>query len=400
MMTKKKIRILAVIESFGSDQYGAAQVVIQLADFYQQHEEISYRILSAQLGKIPDEHLAHVRQVPAGKSILTNNKITYRLRWHPGMRKFIQQQIDDFAPDIVHMHGTTTPLSRETVNVAALNNIPVLLTAHGTISPWLWRYKGWAYFILKTLYWKILQRPSLRKAGYVHAITQNEARDMLREFPDATQILIPNALDLQSIIPLEYKTPEHYFLFVGRLHPKKGVALLLQAFIKASLPESWRLAIIGPDFDPQYSLYLRSIVSKANFEDRVSFLGPIFDNRKYELMQKAWAAVVPSFSEVIALTNLEAASVRTPTITTLETGVEDWDKHGGLIVKPEVEELTRALEQAASWGLEERLKRGQQIQEWVENSYNWNTIGPKWLNAYQQIIERDSDKRKNAIRLE
>lgn len=391
MTTEKKMRILVVTEALGIDLFGVAQVVLQLADFYQQHDGISYRILTARLGQIPEAYLGHVRQIPAGKSILTDNRLTRRLRWRPGMHRFIQEQIDDFAPDIVHVHGTITPLSREAVKVAESNNIPVLLSAHNMTNPWMWHYKGQMYFILKSLYWKILQRPPLRKARYVHAISRSEARDLQKEFPGAIQILISNAVDLSTMVPLEYTTPEPYFLFVGRLHPVKGVELLLHAFGRASLPESWRLVVIGPDFDPQYSLQLHRIVSNSNLEDRVSFLGPIFDNRKYELMQKAWAMVVPSFSEGFALVNLEAAAVRTPTITTIETGVEDWNEHGGLIVKPDVEELTRALEQAASWGLEERLRRGTQIQEWTGKSYDWSAVGPRWLQAYQHIIEKSTD---------
>ncbi len=213
---------------------------------------------------------------------------------------------------------------------------------------------------------------------------------MGKEFPAATQVFVPNAIDLQMTANRIYQEPEPFFLFVGRLHPKKGVEMLLHSFRRALLPETWRLVIVGPDFDPKYSLRLRQIVSDANLNERVSFLGPIFDDRKQELMQKAWAVVVPSFSEVVALVNLEAATVRTPTITTTETGVEEWDKHGGLITKPDVEDLARALEQSALWGLEERLMRGQQIQEWVEAFYGWKTIGPRWLETYQRIISESN----------
>lgn len=376
-----EMKILIVTDALGIDQFGVARVVLQLADFYEQ-AGISYRILAATLGQIPASRLPFVQQVPG----LPTANLPGISHWHPATRKFIQKHIDNFAPDVVHVHGCITPLTGIAVSTAASKNVPTLLSAHGMLDPWLWRYRGIGFFILKSLYWKILQRPALRKAHFVHAITRDEARLMRKEFPTAAQVLIPNAIDFHALANRIYTEPEPYFLFVGRLHPKKGVEMLLHAFRQASLPGSWRLVVVGPDFDPRYSLKLRQIVSDANLRQRVSFLGPIFDDRKQDLMQRAWAVVVPSFGEVVALVNLEAAMVRTPTITTLETGVEEWDEHGGLTVKPDVGDLTRALERSASWEPEERLRRGRQLQEWVRRFYDWSEIGPQWLRAYRRVI--------------
>ena len=61
----------------------------------------------------------------------------------------------------------------------------------------------------------------------------------------------------------------------------------------------------------------------------MEFLGPVYGAEKWALIQRAWAMIVPSYSEVVGMVNLEAALCSVPSITTYETGLTDWNEGGG-----------------------------------------------------------------------
>ena len=181
---------------------------------------------------------------------------------------------------------------------------------------------------------------------------------------------------------------EPYLLFLGRLHPVKGIELLIEAFAKCirEIKRKFRLLIVGPESDPSYTAKLKSLVRLLGVEEKVIFLGPVFGpQEKLSLYRHAWAFCAPSQTEVMGLVNLEAASVELPVVTTHETGLWDWEEGGGLLVHPQVEELSRALKQVFSWSDSERRDRGRKLRQLVERRYSWQAVGPQWLELYASL---------------
>ncbi len=84
------------------------------------------------------------------------------------------------------------------------------------------------------------------------------------------------------------------------------------------------------------------------------------------------------------MVNLEAAFLETPTITTSATGLVDWALFGGLIIDDGVISLQNALEESASWTIEERLYRGSQISKYVTSNYSLEAVGNKWIQLFHQ----------------
>ena len=74
-----------------------------------------------------------------------------------------------------------------------------------------------------------------------------------------------------------------------------------------------------------------------------------------------------------------------PVVTTHETGLCGWEAGGGLLVHPQVEELSRALKQVFSWSDRERQDRGQKLRQLVERRYSWQAVGPQWLELYSSL---------------
>ena len=199
-----------------------------------------------------------------------------------------------------------------------------------------------------------------------------------------TVSVIPNALIVDTAIDDTMATePARRFVFLGRLHPVKGVDLLIEAFGNARLDDDWELVIAGPEDVPAYAIQLKARAAKSPRAARIHFTGPIYGPEKISLLRSAWAVVVPSRTEVIGMVNLESASLATPTITTPNTGLDEWSEVGGMLTENNASDLQAALQVCAVWSINERMRRGHQIRDHVLQHYSLDSVGHEWLRLYR-----------------
>lgn len=315
-------------------------------------------------------------------------------RYPKGLRSYLESLAP--APGkVFHLHGVWMGFQWLAGRVALRQGTPALLSPHGMLNSWHLQNLGFNS-LKKLAYWWTVAHPAFRHIPKIHAVTPLERDELAGYFPGQAIEVIPNAIDLGEMDGLLSRlgdeavpgVEEPYLLFLGRLHPVKGLDLLIRAFA-AGLPGAagkFRLVIAGPEEVCSYAGSLKSLVKELGIEEKVSFLGPVYGSRKLSLYQKAWAFCAPSRSEVIGLVNLEAAAVKLPVVTTYGTGLCGWEEAGGILVQPRVEELSRALEQVFSWSESERQERGEKLRQLVERRYSWQVVGPQWLELYASLI--------------
>lgn len=374
----KKLKVLLVSEGYGQSFFGVAKVVEDLRCRMRDCDAV-IKVAALVVGR-------NDNQIADGAIVeLPYWKWTRTMRFHYRQARAFADVVDDFQPDVIHVHGVLVPLQRVAVVCALRRKIPVVISAHGMLQPWLWQQLGSTRFWIKRMYWVVVMRQVLQKANYLHAITQDESQILGEEFPGIPQILIPNAISLEEFSASQsVPDTERYILFLGRLHPVKGVHMLIEAFTALS-DTTYKLVIAGPNDSIQYTNQLKESVNRAELEGQVSFVGEVGGMKKQSLLTKAWVVVVPSYTEVMAMVNLEAAASFTPTITTKMTGLNGWAESGGLLIDPDVAQLKQALEQSLSWSLEERLARGRQARQFVTDRYSWDVVGKRWMDAYKKI---------------
>ncbi len=301
--------------------------------------------------------------------------------------------LDRLAADpgvVLHLHGVWGAPMWLAARLAARRGLPALLSPHDMLSPWHWRH-GRLRRLKKLIYWRLLAAPAFAGVSAVHAITPREARQLAGQFPGTRLEVIPNAVDLAAAdaglaaADAAPPGPQPYVLFLARLHPKKGIDLLLEAFARARGGRNFELVIVGPDDSPAYTRSLRALAAARGLTHRVRFPGPVFGPEKWALYKHAWAFCLPSRSEVVGIVNLEAAAAGVPVVTTHETGLEDWEEGGGLLIHPRVAELQAALEQVFSWSPAERTARGRELRRLVAARYSTAAVGPRWLQLYQSL---------------
>ncbi len=230
------MRVLIVTEAIGKNFYGVEQVIVDLVKRLILFG-FQFRILVSNIGDV-SEITADVERIPS-------DAVENRFRWHPGMRDFFIQEIAEFHPDIVHVHGVFTFVQRTAVEVARAMNIPTLWSTHGGLEAWVWRQNSLFHRLGRRLYWRFVLSPSYKKVNAVHVITDLESRTLAGYFPNLPQVEIPNGIDLSIIPYIPAQLPEKKFVFLGRLHPVKGVDLLLKAFSRICLDDC-QLIIAGP----------------------------------------------------------------------------------------------------------------------------------------------------------
>ncbi len=306
--------------------------------------------------------------------------------WHypQGGLQPLMQWIDESRPTHLHVHEFWRAAFVVGMLAARLRDIPIVLSAHGLTAPIALSNQGWPRRLKKLLYWNLLGRHLMPPNCRLHAITQLESQHFSSFFPRTADVVIPNAIDLDSFpatLLAEVLRPTKTILFLGRLHPIKGVDLLIEAFAASSLDTSWELLIAGPEEIPEFVDKLKKMAIDAA-PRRIRFLGHCGGERKLRLLASAWVLAAPSHSEVIGMVNLEAAAMCTPSITTHATGLTDWETFGGKLIEPGVGPIIKALEEAADWSVQERLARGDSMRKLVQDKFSLTTVGEQWTDFY------------------
>jgi len=284
---------------------------------------------------------------------------------------------------IFHIHGIWMYPQYIASKIAYQNKNPYIITSHGMLEPWLWEQGT----LKKKLYFNLMIKKYFTHANVLHAITPNEKDNLHTLFSHPWIEVIPNSICYTKIdaYNIQRQESEKFILFVGRLHPKKGIDLLIKAFSKLK-DKKIRLKIAGPL--NAYKDELAALVTSLNVENRVDFLGMVTGEKKFQLYKNAWVFVAPSFSEVVGMVNLEAGILGTPVITTYQTGLyKEWMDNGGILINPNIDELYNTLSETVEWSEEERNERGNALKKFIIKHYSWEYNLPKWIELYKDIID-------------
>jgi glycosyltransferase involved in cell wall biosynthesis len=305
--------------------------------------------------------------------------------WHysPSFPNLLRAETEAFAPDIVHIHGFWMGPQYVAAKIARGLGIPTVLSVHGSLFYERWQQTKSLARLKKGVYAKLLASPRFSRVSLLHAITGQERELLAQMFPGMPMVLIPNWID-PGDAPDVLKPPQQHFAFIGRISPEKNLKNLIEGFQQARLDTSWRLSIVGPTGDAAHLAHLKQLA--APDRGRIDFPGPLYGADKDHFLAKLQAVVVPSFTEVISLVNLECAAAGIPTITTRETGLVEWQDHGGLLSSVDAASLASAMQAAARWSPEERQSRGASLRALVEQKYSESVVTDQWIEAYSRLL--------------
>ena len=240
---------------------------------------------------------------------------------------------------------------------------------------------------LKKVFWPLLQRPALSAAACFHATADSEYEDIRRMGFRQPVAIIPNGIDIPELLPKAEKACRT-LLFLGRIHPKKGLDMLLPAWraVQGRFPE-WHLKIVGPD-NRGHLGEMQHLASKLRLE-RVEFSGALFGAQKWQAYRDADLFVLPTYSENFGLAVAEALASSTPAIATKGApwaGLQQ--QQAGWWIDIGVDPLVACLEDALAQSADKLQAMGKRGRNWMVAEYSWKRVGQQIFDIYRWVLDR------------
>ncbi len=284
---------------------------------------------------------------------------------------------------------------------------PYLVTANGMLEPWTLSRSKWIKRAAALCY----ENRMLRSAASLQANTEKEAADFRAYGLRSPICLIPNGVALPEVSssePLRQRSGgPRVLLFLGRLHPKKGLVNALRAWAevmgeeaRGTGREAWQFVIAGWD-QGGHGDELKALCRELglDYSDNPSgnsdsaspapviFNGPAFGKEKDALMRKAEAFILPSFSEGLPMAVLEAWAYGIPVLMTDHCNLPEGFAAGAAIrIGTEVPGIAgglRELFQGSPGDLEAMGGAGRTL---VEEQFTWPKVAAQMKEVYEWML--------------
>ncbi len=334
----------------------------------------------------------------AGVAVTRVGPVTGPLQRHAELKSKVDQAVSQ--ADVVHIHGMWLEVLYLAATAAQRQKKPYLIRPCGMLDPWSLSQSRWRKKIMLAL----RVRKNLENAAALH-FTADLERDLtapLRLRPPAiiepngvnlkeVTIPVPESLHLRHAYPQLGQGPVAFFL--SRLHHKKGLDLLIQAF--ADVVKRWPeanapnaplpgLAIAGSG-EPEYVESLIAMAANLEIADRVVFTGQLLGEAKAAAFQSADVFCLPSHQENFGIAVAEALAAGTFVVISDQINIyrEIVDAGLGDAVSLESNELADALLN--------RLKNPPQKAAaragvWATDRYNWDRIAERWVQVHYPTL--------------
>ncbi len=309
-----------------------------------------------------------------------------------GFQRGLMERLRAYCPDLVHVHGLWMFPSVAALRWSA-GSKPYAISPHGMLDPWAVRNSAWK----KRLAARFYEDAHLTGAACIHALCDAE-RDAVRAYGLKNPVcVIPNGVDLPAassgVPPLwagEVPAGAKVLLYLGRLHPKKGLPALFAAWAAAgrrgALPDDWFLVIAGWDQNG-HQHELETLASELRIRERIRFVGPQFGLDKQTSYERAQAFVLPSLSEGLPMTVLEAWSHGLPVLMTPQCNLPvGFECGAALAMEPEAGDVARCLGELGTMSERDRQAMGRRGRQLVVDRFTWDTISREMLAVYRWAL--------------
>lgn len=290
---------------------------------------------------------------------------------------------DPRRQSVVHLHGLWDAGSVATVMLMRGRNAPLVVSPRGMLEPWALKQSH----VKKKVAWMAWQRHVMLRSALLHA-TSHEEYIHLRELGLRTPVaVIPNGLEFPvglaepSANSGPAGTPKRC-LFLSRLHPKKGLPMLLEAWA-ALKPVGWRLHIAG-DGDARYVQEMKNLARSVDVD--ACFTGELAGDAKWQFLASGSLFVLPTYSENFGIAVAEAMAVGLPVITTTGAPWSVLATRGmGWWVAPQPDALRQALRDALSQPDDQLAAMGARAKAYARSEFGWQAIGERMARCYRWL---------------
>jgi glycosyltransferase involved in cell wall biosynthesis len=245
--------------------------------------------------------------------------------------------------DLVHLSAVWQPLGLAVASAARKAHKPYICSLRGCVNPWIWK----THTVKHKIYWRLFEFPLLAGAAALHATCASEREDALALGVGRQQkfYVVPNCLDTHAYAhnpPLRQRfrdslglsAAQKLILYLGRIHPQKGIDLFLDAAAEVlrSSPQ-WLYVIAGPS-GGGYSGYLAQKIRRLGLENQVRIMDLLQDDMRLGALSAADVLALTSTSENFGMSIVEAMAASVPVLVSDRVGIahEIQEDQAGLVV--------------------------------------------------------------------
>lgn len=297
--------------------------------------------------------------------------------------------------DLVHIHSLYLFPTLVASWLCWRAQIPYIIRPHGTLDPLIRR----RHRMLKFIYHRLIEDRTLRKAAAVHFTSEDEEALASPVLPPGTATKVLSlaintaqyeGLAEQQTAKQSLGIPADTFLlvFIGRMNFKKGLDLLGKAFLDVCDRHGKLSLLVAGPADDSSGTKMKEFIEKAGLSASVSFLGYLELAEQRTVLAAADTWILPSYSENFGLAVVEAMAAGVPVIITDRVNI--WravsGANAGIVVKPAVPEIARAITRMVEISPAERRHMGDNGRSLAIASYSWGTVGKRLEGLYASII--------------
>ena len=318
--------------------------------------------------------------------------LNHSFKYSRGLASWLNSNVKQY--DAVHIHAVFNHACVAAARACQKQGVPYIIRPLGTLDPWSMRQNP----LRKKLFWQVIGRKMLDRASVVHYTAQGELSATEPSLNLSRGRVIPLGLEVDeacserlpvpSIIGDSISNP--YVLVLSRLHEKKGLDVLIDAFLNLTEKASyshWRLLIAG-DGDAVYVNQLQLKVADRNAKEKIVFVGWLAGGEKESVLDHAALLALPSYQENFGLCVIEALAHEVPVLVSPQVNLAEDIKaaSAGWVSEVDSSALEACLAQALG-DKNERVRRGSAGKEF-SRQFRWSTIAEDLEQIYSTITAR------------
>jgi glycosyltransferase involved in cell wall biosynthesis len=278
---------------------------------------------------------------------------------------------------------------------------PYVVFTHGQLDPWFKRHYPLKH-LKKCLYWPWAEYRVLRDAQAVLSTCLEEAKLVRKSFwpfPDNGVVVGygtagPNGDPKAEREAFLGRFPElrgkRLAVFLGRLHPKKGCDLLIQAFAQALAKDpAWRLVMAGPD-QTGWQPELTALAKKLKIADRITWTGMVDGDVRWGTLRAAEVFVLPSHSENFGIVVAEALACGVPVL--ISDRVNIWREivadGAGLVASDSLAGTARLLQTWTGMSPSEQDRLRSRTVECFRKNFEVSRAATRLIETLEQVVAR------------
>lgn len=317
-----------------------------------------------------------------------------KMKWF-GVQKDIECAIDEIKPDLIHIHSIWQLMLHFGAAAARKKGVPYIIAPRGTLEKWSLNQK----WLKKKIALLTYQGYDLRHAAALHVTADSEEVQCNNLGFHQYKIKSTNGVNLPKELPIKQKKQggPRRALFLSRMHKKKGVMELVEAWAKVrswfraqGLEFNWICELVYTKSGSEelaYEAKVKARVEELGLSDQFIFTGPLDDDKKWEAYARADLFVLPTYSENFGIVVAEALWAGVPVVTTKGTPWSDLVSNNcGWWIDTGVESLTSTLQQCLVLSAECLEKMGKNGHNLVERKYTWKAVVGAMKHGYEQLL--------------